>query len=116
MNKLIHLDTTGENNLKNIVQQLKKNDCQVLISGLHGQPLEIVKLTGLYKQIGKQHFFKDTKSAIHYGVTLISNETCLNCRHFAFKECKSLSCVKIRAEQSSERILEDNNELGDAAI
>ncbi|WP_019240743.1 MULTISPECIES: SulP family inorganic anion transporter [Bacillus] len=116
MNKLIHLDTTGENNLKSIISQLKKNDCQVLIAGLHGQPLEIVKLTGLYNEIGKQHFFHDTNKAIHYGISLISNETCHNCRHFAFKECKKLSCVTIKSEQSAGKIMEDQNEYGDAAI
>lgn len=94
MNKLIHLDTTGENNLKHIIEQLEKNNSTVLISGLKGQPLQMVKLTGLYDKMGEKHFFKDTQSAIHYGTTLISKEVCKGCDHFAFKECQKLSNVK----------------------
>ncbi|MGN1386091.1 MAG: SulP family inorganic anion transporter [Bacillus sp. (in: firmicutes)] len=91
MNKLIHLDTTGENNLKNIVKQLRKNDCQILISGLQGQPLEMIKLTRLYDEIGEQYFFKDSQSAINYGITQISCDVCQGCNHFAFQECHALS-------------------------
>ncbi|MGM9929060.1 MAG: SulP family inorganic anion transporter [Bacillus sp. (in: firmicutes)] len=94
MNKLIHLDTTGENNLKNIIIQFRKNDCKILISGLHGQPLDIFRITGLYDEIGEDSFFPDTQTAITHGLTLISKEKCRNCPYFAFNECNQLSCVK----------------------
>ncbi|WP_042349344.1 SulP family inorganic anion transporter [Bacillus massiliigorillae] len=103
MNKLCYLDTTGENNLKQIIQQLQKNNCRVLISGMHDQPLEIVKRTGLYEELGEQAFFPDTQSAIMHGITLISNETCQSCRHFAFKECEKLSCVEIRTSRLAKK-------------
>lgn len=93
-NKLIHLDTTGENNLRNIVNQLEKNGSQILISGLKDQPLEMIKRTGLYNKIGEKHFFHDTQSAINYAITIISKDTCHGCEYFAFKECEKLSHMK----------------------
>lgn len=116
VNKLIYLDITGENNLKNIVTKFKKNNCKVLISGLHGQPLEILKITGLYDEIGKDYFFEDTQSAINHSISLISKETCNSCRHFAFNECKKLSCVKTSASSSSAFNREANHGLEDATI
>jgi len=94
MNKLIHLDTTGENNLRNIVVQLEKSGSQILISGLKDQPLEMIKRTGLYDKIGEEYFFNDTQSAINYAINKISKETCRGCDHFAFKECENLSHMK----------------------
>lgn len=94
MNKLIYLDTTGENTLKNIVAKLQKNNSKVFISGLHGQPLEIIKLTGLFEKIGEDCFFPDTQAAISHALTTISNDVCTSCQHFAFKECEKLSCIK----------------------
>lgn len=111
MNKLIHLDTTGENNLKNIVLQLRKNDCKILIAGLQGQPLEMLNITGLYEEIGEECFFPDTESAITHGLTLISKSECASCRHFAFTECEQLSCVKKNSFS-----LGGNNEPRDATI
>ncbi len=112
MNKLIHLDTTGENNLKNIVLQLRKNDCKILIAGLQGQPLEMLKITGLYEEIGEENFFPDTESAITHGLTLISKSECASCHHFAFTECEQLSCVKMK----SVSIHGGKNESRDATI
>ena len=98
MNKLIYLDTTGENNLKNIILKLQENDCKVLISGINGQPKKILKKTGLYDQIGEEAFFPNSQTAIKQAQTLISKEICSGCSHFAFKECEQFSTVKVNSE------------------
>ncbi len=101
MNKLCYLDTTGENHLRSIIKQLQKNNCTVLIAGLHDQPLEIVKLTGLYDELGEELFFSGTQPAIMYGIKLISCDKCRSCRHFAFKECEKLSHVKVNSRHKA---------------
>lgn len=98
MNKLIYLDTTGENNLKNIILKLQENDCKILISGLNGQPKKILKKTGLYDRIGEEAFFPNSQTAIKQAQTLISKEICSGCSHFAFKECEQFSTVKVNSE------------------
>lgn len=98
MNKLIYLDTTGENNLKNIILKLQENDCKVLISGINGQPKKILKKTGLYDRIGEEAFFPNSQTAIKQAQTLISKEICSGCSHFAFKECEQFSTVKVNSE------------------
>ncbi len=94
MNKLIYLDTTGENNLKQIVLKLQASGCRVCISGLKEQPLRLVKKTGLISLIGEENLFNDTDSAIKEAMNHISMETCRNCTHLAFKECSSLADKK----------------------
>ncbi|MGN1401574.1 MAG: SulP family inorganic anion transporter [Bacillus sp. (in: firmicutes)] len=91
MNKMIYLDTTGENNLKDIVLKLQERQCRVFISGLKRQPLDLIKRTGLYDLIGEDNFFPDTDAAIKKAITCISAEACRGCDYFAFKECRNLS-------------------------
>lgn len=91
MNKLFYLDVTGDKNLENIILQLRKKNCRVLLSGIHGQPLDVMKKTGLYSQINEDNFFPDTQSAIQHALSLVSETKCHGCNNFAFQECKKLS-------------------------
>jgi SulP family sulfate permease len=85
------IDTTGEFNLAGIVKQFKDSGGSVLISGIQRQPKEVLQKTGLYDFIGKDHFFEHTGDAINYALTRINISKCWGCRHFAFRECATLS-------------------------
>ncbi|RUT35688.1 sulfate permease [Paenibacillus zeisoli] len=85
------LDTTGEANLSSLVQHFNKEGGIVLISGIQQQPMEFLKRTGLYDKVGAQHFFEHTGEAINYALQQLDNNKCLGCKHFAFRECASLS-------------------------
>ncbi len=90
MSKVPLMDTTGEAILASIVNHFSKSGI-VLISGLNGQPENVLKKTGLYEKIGKDHFFEHTGEAIQFGLLQINKNKCLGCKHYAFRECKQLS-------------------------
>ncbi|HEY2421867.1 MAG TPA: SulP family inorganic anion transporter [Neobacillus sp.] len=90
MSKVPLMDTTGEAILASIVNHFSKSGI-VLISGLNAQPENVLKKTGLYEMIGKEHFFEHTGGAIQFGLTMINKNKCLGCKHFAFRECKKFS-------------------------
>jgi SulP family sulfate permease len=91
MDKVPFMDITGESNLSSLVKHFKNFGGIVLISGLKNQPKYVLKRTGLYALIGKKHFFEHTGEAINYGLTQLDFNKCLGCKHFAFRECASLS-------------------------
>ncbi|MNS91498.1 C4-dicarboxylic acid transporter DauA [compost metagenome] len=92
------LDTTGEANLSSLVQHFNKEGGIVLISGIQQQPLEFLKKTGLYDKIGSQHFYEHTGEAIDYALLQLDSNKCLGCKHFAFRECATLSKVGDRQD------------------
>lgn len=93
MSKVPLMDMTGEAILTSIVNHFSKNGI-VMISGMNVQPESVLKKTGLYETIGREHFFEHTGDAIQYGLTQINKNTCLGCKHFAFRECKKLSAAE----------------------
>ncbi|WML44051.1 SulP family inorganic anion transporter [Neobacillus sp. PS3-40] len=104
MSKVPFMDTTGEANLASIVKHFSKSGI-VLISGINTQPETVLKKTGLYKVIGKDHFFEHTGEAIDYALGHIEQNKCAGCKHFAFKECSKLSDVESVESVESKRKL-----------
>lgn len=90
MGKVSFMDTTGEYNLGKVVQHLHNQGTIVLISGLKEQPLEILQKTGLYEEIGSQHFFARTGEALNFALTQLDENKCRGCEQFAFRECMGL--------------------------
>ncbi|MCM3706838.1 MULTISPECIES: SulP family inorganic anion transporter [Cytobacillus] len=90
MGKVPLLDTTGEYYLSRIVKDFSKHGI-ILISGIKPQPKHVLKKTGLYEFIGKEHFFEHTGEAINFSLTHLNKGKCLGCKHFAFKECTVFS-------------------------
>ncbi|MGM0878084.1 MAG: hypothetical protein ACQEWV_26055 [Bacillota bacterium] len=74
-----------------VVKHLHKQGTSVLISGLKEQPLKILQKTGLYEEIGSQHFFARTGEALNFALTQLDENKCLGCEQFAFRECMGLS-------------------------
>lgn len=93
MSKVPFMDTTGASQLANIVKYAEVNDGQVLLSGIQSQPLEVLRKTGLIELIGEEHLFEHTGKAIDHGLHQLDRNKCLNCKHFAFRECSVLSNV-----------------------
>lgn len=91
MGKVPLLDTTGEATLDHLVKRVKQRGGTVLVSGIQPQPLKLLTKTGLAGQIGKEHFFEHTGEALDYALTRLDRQTCLGCKHFAFRECTALS-------------------------
>ncbi|HHW37015.1 MAG TPA: sulfate permease [Bacillales bacterium] len=91
MGKVPFMDTTGEANLRSIIRHFKKQGGTVLISGAVLPLLDTLKKTGLYDEIGENHFFNHTGEAINFGMKEIETNKCLGCKHFAFRECEQLS-------------------------
>ncbi|AJY73940.1 SulP family inorganic anion transporter [Paenibacillus beijingensis] len=91
MGKVPFIDTTGESNLAGLVKRFKQSGGTILISGIKPQPLDVLKKSGLYAQIGADHLFEHTGEAINYALTLLDRTKCLGCKQFAFRECTGLS-------------------------
>lgn len=91
MSKVPFMDTTGESNLASLVLHFKRSGGLVLLSGIQQQPLDVIKKTKLYEQIGADHIFEHTGEAIDYALYHVNKKKCIGCKHFAFRECESLS-------------------------
>ncbi len=90
MGKVPFMDTTGESYLSSIVKDFSKQGI-FLISEINPQPKKVLIKTGLYQLIGEQNFFEHTGDAINYALLHINKNNCLDCKHFAFRECLTLS-------------------------
>lgn len=91
MGKVPFIDTTGEANLAALAGELKRTGGRLLISGIQPQPLELLKKTGLYEEIGADRFYEHTGEAIVQALGLLNPARCRGCRHAAFRECAALS-------------------------
>jgi len=50
------MDATGMNALESIVERMKKRDSTVLLSGIHQQPLQMLRKAGFLEVIGRENF------------------------------------------------------------
>lgn len=92
MGRVPFIDVTGQNHLKEIIEQFIKKKGTVLISGLKGQPLWVLERSGLIEKIGgKKHLFPHTGDALNYGLTIINKNRCQNCPVRIFKECANFA-------------------------
>ncbi len=91
MSKVPFMDTTGESNLRSIIKSFKAHGGRVIISGINQQPLEVLKRTGLYQEIGVENFFDNIEEAIQFALANVNQEKCLGCKYYAFRECEHLS-------------------------
>ncbi|MFE5318511.1 SulP family inorganic anion transporter [Paenibacillus sp. NPDC056579] len=98
MGKVPFMDTTGESNLAHLVKHFEKFGGVILITGIQSQPLEVMKRTGLYNVIGAEHFFGRTGEALNFALTQLDLNQCQGCKHFAFRECTSLSNIELQKE------------------
>jgi SulP family sulfate permease len=101
MGKVPFMDTTGESNLSSLVKHFGKFGGIILVSGIQSQPLDVLKRTGLYTLIGAEHFFGHTGEALNFALLQLDLNKCLGCKHFAFRECATLSNKETPKEVTS---------------
>lgn len=103
MGRVPFMDTTAESNLSSLVRHFQSLGGVVLLSGVKPQPLELMKKTGLYHEIGAQHLFQHTGEAIHEALSRLDYQKCLGCKRFAFRECAGLS-NRVTQEETREML------------
>lgn len=62
--KMLAMDATGLNVLENLLTRLRSRGRQMLLSGLHAQPLFAMEKSGFLDRIGRDNICADTKDAI----------------------------------------------------
>lgn len=58
------IDASGEELLSTLVPRLKDKGLAISFSGLNDESLNVLKSTGLYKEIGEGHFFLNVQAAV----------------------------------------------------
>ncbi|CAG9614258.1 C4-dicarboxylic acid transporter DauA [Bacillus rhizoplanae] len=91
MGKVPFIDTTGESYFRNIVHHFKKQGGVLLVSGIQSELKATLDKNGLYDEIGEKNFFDHTGEAITYALEQLDTKKCIECKHFAFRECTQLS-------------------------
>lgn len=104
MREVPFMDATGVANLSNIVSDFQKQGGTLLISGSTDHVKEILQTSGVYDQIGEEHFFDHTGEAIDFALTKLNYAQCEGCKHFAFEECIDLSKGKVPDFIEKERL------------
>lgn len=100
------IDVTGEANLSTFVKNFIKKNGTVLITELDDEPLEMLKKSGLYDFIGKDHFFHDTTDAINYALQLINVKNCQYCAKNPENGCRVFKVVDYDEEPVKEHVLD----------
>jgi SulP family sulfate permease len=79
------MDASGEEALKMLVRRVRSAGLGFAMSGIKGQVLAVMDRTGLYKEIGTDHIFPDTTTALRaildeiHANTDLPAEGCANC-------------------------------------
>ena len=60
------IDATALNSLKQLYKKCKSQNVELVFSHVNHQPLEALKKSGLYKQIGENHFCSHIDDALEY--------------------------------------------------
>ncbi|MGC5328811.1 SulP family inorganic anion transporter [Brevibacillus sp. SYSU BS000544] len=94
MSNVPYMDTTGESNLKRIIQHFRDKGCTVYLSGLQPQPKKVLMKTGLLDTIGRENLFQDSKDAMIAAVGKLEPNKCIGCPHYENGECTLLSYSK----------------------
>ncbi|MDH5655165.1 MAG: SulP family inorganic anion transporter, partial [Spirochaetia bacterium] len=61
-----NIDATSEEMLHHLSEQLEKLGIEILFCGLKQQVVNVLMRTGLYEQIGEEHFFRTEEQALEY--------------------------------------------------
>ncbi|WP_020618951.1 SulP family inorganic anion transporter [Paenibacillus daejeonensis] len=91
MGRMPYLDMTGESELGELLEMICQSGGQLLLSGLHRQPANLLARTGLLGKVGEDQIFAHTGEAIARALELLDTDRCKGCTRFAFRECEALS-------------------------
>jgi len=60
------MDATGLSALEDLLGKAKKDKMEVILSGVHAQPLKVMKEAGIIEMLGEDHFHWDIKTCVAY--------------------------------------------------
>ncbi len=82
------IDATGEANLSALIKDFVNGGGTILISELPDEPLNMLKTSGLYANIGGKYFFSSTTDAIDYALDLVQPKKCSICSRVGAESCQ----------------------------
>ncbi|HLS65447.1 MAG TPA: SulP family inorganic anion transporter [Pseudogracilibacillus sp.] len=82
------MDVTGVSNLSRFVKDFIRRKGTVIITEIREEPLRMLKRSGLYDVIGKNHFFNDTTDAINYALEITDVSKCPYCNKRPDGSCR----------------------------
>lgn len=88
MKHVSFIDATAEANLGSLVKDFNKMGGTILISEASETVLTMLKKSGLYDEIGSEHFFNNSTEAIDYGLQIINVKKCPICSRTGRSTCK----------------------------
>ncbi|MEI6758449.1 MAG: sulfate permease [Chlorobium sp.] len=66
MRKVLSIDATGLNMMKDLLKDCTKTDTKLILSGVHAQPLFALQQYGLYDDIGEENIFGNIDDALDH--------------------------------------------------
>lgn len=82
------IDATAEANLSSLINDFVDLGGTVLITELPEEPLNMLKRSGLYANIGGEYFFESTTDAIDYALDIINVNKCPRCSRIGATSCQ----------------------------
>lgn len=79
LKRVSFIDATGEDNFSSLVSDFQATGGKILVSGTKPHVLNMMKLSGLYDQIGAENFYDDATDAINRGLNIIEVKKCPHC-------------------------------------
>jgi len=67
------MDATGLSTLEDLIRKSKKSKMEVIFSGVHAQPLKVMKEAGIIELVGEDHFYWDIKTSIAFAKKIIAD-------------------------------------------
>src|SRR5690606_24174370 len=73
------IDATGIANLSSLVRDFHKTGGVTLFSEVNPKVEHMLKISGLYDEIGKKYFFQSSTDAVDYAIGIVDSEKCSLC-------------------------------------
>ena len=71
MRKVLSIDATGLNMMRDLLKDCKKPGTKLILSGVHAQPLFAMQQYGLYDEIGEENIFGNIDDALDHARELL---------------------------------------------
>ena len=66
MRKVLSIDATGLNMMREMLKDCNKSGTRLILSGVHAQPLFALQQFGLYDEIGEENLFGNIDDALDH--------------------------------------------------
>jgi SulP family sulfate permease len=69
------MDATGMNALESVVERMKRRHSNVILSGMHQQPLQMLRKAGFIEVIGRENLCATFDDALLRAKSLVSKQS-----------------------------------------